>query len=493
MPAKLPFFSASDSLQQKWAEALSSNRLTAQLYVFILILSVGLIRHYLYPATAPTAASRRATDFHGKQGAEGEIVAAVDTILIYPIKSCAAVELDYASLTQKGFELDRRWMVVRAAKSGSEADEQIKWQKVSLREEPRLTLVVPTIDEEANLLRLGISDRVDDAAGYGSVQTPLRPTRTQLQKWKLLSRLEMWGDHADGRIVESSPIPPSSADGVTVFVSPSEWLSRFLGYPVLLLHFDVHSSVQRAAFPIYRPPSDIDGWSGEAHDELVRPRGIEFADEYPLLVATVESLEAVQAQIRDAARASLPGGAGGDGRGGRVIGGLDAALWSGDKELDVRRFRPNLVLCRLPEPSQLAYLPFSEDKWERLSLLRPRSTSHQPAQEEMVADLAMVARCQRCLLTAVDPVTAHRDASVPLKFLTRTSMKVKKTHNPLGSQLGALPKGKEQRAGPCFGVYAIPLPVKEDEGREGKEQRVYGSIQVGDQVRVAWRPEVTKD
>ena len=41
MPAKIPFFDASESLQQRWREASSSPRVTAQIYVFILLLTIG--------------------------------------------------------------------------------------------------------------------------------------------------------------------------------------------------------------------------------------------------------------------------------------------------------------------------------------------------------------------------------------------------------------------------------------------------------------------
>lgn len=57
--------------------------------------------------------------------------AQIDSIIVYPIKSCAGVLLKEARIGLKGLELDRRWMVLRRGKEG-------KWQKMSLREEPKV-------------------------------------------------------------------------------------------------------------------------------------------------------------------------------------------------------------------------------------------------------------------------------------------------------------------------------------------------------------------
>ncbi|EPQ28793.1 uncharacterized protein PFL1_03596 [Pseudozyma flocculosa PF-1] len=489
MPAKIPFLPASSSLQEKLIEASSPQRIRAQLLVFLLILGVGLVRHYIYPHTARARSNR--TVHHGHAHQE-ETIAQVHSILIYPIKSCAAVQLDAAQLGQNGLDLDRRWMVVTRHKRKADGsyEEQHKWAKVALREDPRLTLVVPTVDEANNLLRLRISDHASAASQLGNIETPLRPSQHQLSSWKLLEKVDMWGDYADGRIAESASRPSPLDSSASPTMTPSEWLSTFLGYPVLLLHFDLHSDVRRAAFPIYRPPTDIDAWSTSEKEQLLQPQGLAFADEYPLLVSTVESLKAVQEQIQDAARASLPGGAGGDGRGGRAIGGLNAELWEAKGKLDMIRFRPNIVLCSLSDDAE-AYPAFSEDSWDRITILAS-SADHDSTPTQTA--LAIVARCQRCLLTAVDPTTAERDASVPLKFLSRTRMRYKKTPNPLGSQLGAVLPGKE-RKGPCFGVYAIPIPSpRAGDGAPGKGERgQYGEIRRGDAVRVRWRPATLDD
>ncbi len=92
--------------------------------------------------------------------------------------------------------------------------------------------------------------------------------------------------------------------------------------------------------------------------------------------------------------------------------------------------------------------------------------------------LQLVARCQRCLLTAVDPLTAEKDPSVPLKLLNRSRMRVKKTEGI---------EGGNGRAGPCFGMYAIPLPLRVEGEDEGKGE-LYGGLKRAIKLRVRWRP-----
>ncbi|CDW99805.1 hypothetical protein [Sporisorium scitamineum] len=446
MPAKVPFFDPSESLQQRWREAASSNRITAQIYVFVLLITIGILRQYLHPTPSKRKGTFGAATASSQPGAEDETLGEIAEIFIYPIKSCAGVSVSKAELTGQGFDLDRRWMAVRTATTG-------KLEKISLREEPKLTLIQPVIDDSTNTLKLSLTEvgQKQEKGRLGETATPLRPTSTQLQAWKQVPSVEMYGDYADGRVAELS-------DESTRKLSPSEWISEFLGYPALLIHFDTTSTTARDAFPVFKPPTDAQTWSNGDLDELHRKRGIEFQDEYPLLVASQESLEFVRSQLS----AALTSADGGDGRGGRPITGIDPHKWSDPTALSIARFRPNIVVKGNDMPS------FSEDSWERIWILPS------PAARQSKAILQLVARCQRCLLTAVDPITAEKDPSVPLKLLNRSRMRVKKS---------AGVEGGNGRAGPCFGMYAIPLPLS----KEGEKEAAYGRLAKGDSVRVRWR------
>jgi uncharacterized protein YcbX len=63
-----------------------------------------------------------------------DLTAAIARLFVYPVKSCAGVELREALLTETGLDLDRAWMVV---------DEDGEF--VSQRELPRMALIRPTI------------------------------------------------------------------------------------------------------------------------------------------------------------------------------------------------------------------------------------------------------------------------------------------------------------------------------------------------------------
>lgn len=293
----------------------------------------------------------------------------------------------------------------------------------------------------------------------------------------------MWGDTADGLVV-NEVIDSQWSD------TPSSWVSQFLGYEVKLVQFDT-SGPSRDAYPFYKPPA-------LAQDtellELKRPRGIEFQDEYPLLIATVESLKELQAQIRDAVLAAD----GTDGRGGAPVGGKlfkpDAwktkvtsndtgakqiagqALTSGQREewLSMLRFRPNIVLKSSKGSTPIK--AWEEDCWTKIQIDNLKvhlddATDTQDQSRPSTVEMHLVSRCERCLLTTVDPETAERDVSVPLAFLRRSRNQVKKV--PLDEQ-GKPKTGASGRPGPCFGIYAV---VPEGKG---------GNISVGASATCIW-------
>jgi uncharacterized protein YcbX len=99
---------------------------------------------------------------------------------------------------------------------------------------------------------------------------------------------------------------------------------------------------------------------------------VSFADGFPLLLATEESLAELNRLIRDGADHS-PEGA-----------------------LPITRFRPNVVVAGAPA--------WAEDRWRRLRIGD--------------AVFRVVKGCDRCVLTTVDPDTAERGKE-PLRTLAR--------------------------------------------------------------------------
>src|SRR5262245_48345129 len=71
-----------------------------------------------------------------------DVSARIARLFVYPVKSCAGVELTEAVLTETGLDLDRAWMVV-------DGDGQF----VTQRELPRMALVRPQLKHYEVVLR----------------------------------------------------------------------------------------------------------------------------------------------------------------------------------------------------------------------------------------------------------------------------------------------------------------------------------------------------
>jgi len=74
--------------------------------------------------------------------AEFDLQARVSRLFVYPIKSCAGVELQESLLIETGLEFDRAWMVV---------DEEGEF--ISQREMPRMALIRPSLKHSEMVLR----------------------------------------------------------------------------------------------------------------------------------------------------------------------------------------------------------------------------------------------------------------------------------------------------------------------------------------------------
>lgn len=71
-----------------------------------------------------------------------EVSAVISRLFVYPVKSCAGIEVSEALLTETGFDLDRAWMVVDG-----------EGEFVTQRKYPRLALVRPEFKRSDLVLR----------------------------------------------------------------------------------------------------------------------------------------------------------------------------------------------------------------------------------------------------------------------------------------------------------------------------------------------------
>lgn len=182
---------------------------------------------------------------------------------IYPIKSCAGIDLDASTLTRAGLAHDRRWMLVGC-------DGRFMTQ----RQFPRMALI-----------RVGLAD------GVLRLQAPDMPAlEVPLDGSGLSGPAEpvtVWGDTLPAR-------PESEA--------AHEWFGRFLGQPCRL--FKVDEQARRPARGEW-----VERWRA-AHPDLAGPfQGdhiFGFADGFPLLLANQASLDALNGRLAEQGKPAVP-------------------------------------------------------------------------------------------------------------------------------------------------------------------------------------------
>lgn len=162
----------------------------------------------------------------------------LESVHIYPIKSCAGIALPEALLIETGFDLDRAWMVVDPA-----------GELVTQRELPRMALIRPTLKGDELILRapgmLALHLALD------RVEAPCKAT--------------VWND---------------TVAAFDMGALCAQWFTDFLGHPLRLARFD----------PEQKRLADR-RWTGELQAET------SFQDAFPLLVTSTAGLEEVNRRL----------------------------------------------------------------------------------------------------------------------------------------------------------------------------------------------------
>jgi uncharacterized protein YcbX len=164
-------------------------------------------------------------------------------LFIHPIKSCAGIAVDQATLVDTGFDLDRQWMVVDA-----------QGEFVSQRELPRMALVRTALRGSELVLR---------APGMLALHLKLDTVEGAL-------RVRVWDD---------------ALDAFDMGDLAAQWFSDFLRRPLRLARFD--PDARRLASR---------QWTGPVEARTA------FADGFPLLVASTASLAELNRRLAAAGR-----------------------------------------------------------------------------------------------------------------------------------------------------------------------------------------------
>lgn len=177
-----------------------------------------------------------------------DVQGTIERLFIYPVKSCAGVELTEALLTETGFDLDRSWMVV---------DDGGVF--VTQRDRPRMALIRPQLKGEEIVLR-----------APGMLALHLRADVVEAA-----TQVRIWDD----------ALPAYDMGDVA-----AQWFSDFLApdrpagappRPLRLVRFDPEQ--RRLASR---------KWTGEVEAQN------QFSDGFPLLVTSTASLDGLNRRLQ---------------------------------------------------------------------------------------------------------------------------------------------------------------------------------------------------
>jgi uncharacterized protein len=178
--------------------------------------------------------------------ASPDVTARIARLFVYPVKSCAAVELPEAVLTEAGLDLDRAWMVVDSEGSF-----------VTQRDLPRMALVRPQIKHTEVVLR---------APGMLALHLAIDSVEQAV-------KVRVWDDE-----VAAYDMGDLAA----------QWFSDFLGRKFRLVRFD----------PDHRRLSSMEWTQGVAALN-------QFSDAFPLLVTSEASLAELNRRLELAGHAPV--------------------------------------------------------------------------------------------------------------------------------------------------------------------------------------------
>ena len=172
---------------------------------------------------------------------EPDVRTRIARLFVYPVKSCAGIEISEAPLAETGLDLDRAWMVV---------DEHGEF--VSQREVPRMALIRPQLKRNEVILRAPGMLALHLAVDQVEAPARVRVWNDELQAWDM------------GNVA-------------------AQWFSDFLGARLRLARFD----------PEVRRLSSMQ-WTGgiEAPNQ--------FSDGFPLLVTSEGSLAELNRRLAQA-------------------------------------------------------------------------------------------------------------------------------------------------------------------------------------------------
>jgi uncharacterized protein YcbX len=275
----------------------------------------------------------------------------VTELNVYPVKGLKGMSVKEWRIGERGFVFDRSWMVV-TKNQGNETDAEYKF--ITQRQIARMCLVGANIDLEENTLTLYsvTNDKESFVLDYSKYLE--KDQRVKAEIWRGVFDAVDMGDEV------------------------AQWLSTALakeGCRLVMVPNDLDRHPEQS---FYREIMNTD-------DELLQPSiQTGFADGFPYLIATENSLEDINKHV--------------------------------SKKVDLRRFRANITVGY-----NSGLKAFEEELWKMIQIAPKESTSTESTDSEKNEPVVMynVKACTRCSVPNIDPDTAQRDDKGPSYQLTR--------------------------------------------------------------------------
>ncbi|RFU78746.1 mosc domain-containing [Trichoderma arundinaceum] len=377
--------------------------------------------------------------------------AKIQSLYIYPVKSCQGIEIGRSKVLPKGLEFDRLFAFAREKSKPIEAPELpadketaqsgqpqqpkklSQWEVLTLRQVPLLANVkvdlwVPDVHKTSRQL-----GRVDgrfilirfpwkDSGVRGVIQWIAAKLSRGLsgvpeKEFMLSIDFPSPGEiNARGYHYEDTQFYTKTIHALNLANEVPRELGLYLGVTAPMSIFMIDPARRREVFR-NAPRKDDAGYQPV----------IDFQDGYPLHLLSLTSIRALESKVQK-----------------------DEGL----KFLDARRFRPNIIVSGLKE--------YDEDDWRRIEFSQPPQSATAKGSES-IFDVS--SRTVRCKLPNVDPATGIRHKVEPDNSL-------RKYRN---IDEGAPKSG-------CFGMQLCPIFPNTDDP-EGLEL----SLEVGMEIKVLER------
>jgi len=286
----------------------------------------------------------------------------VESLTIYPIKSCAGWKIPHGkrwAVHREGLAWDREWCLVRPG-SGT---------ALTQKRYPRMALLRPSIDLDQGVLQVTCAGGSTSSQSI-SVPLSLDPTPFADSSNMIPKAATVCGDSIDAQTYQSPAI--------------TEFFTQTLGVACMLARFPASNSrqLQTRHSKAHLQPYQTRQIPGAFPDPAVAdapsiPRPILLSNESPILVISRPSINRLNEQIK----------------------------LNGGKAVHAAVFRANIVVAESETTPPGTEQPYAEDSWRMMQVGRQM--------------LQILGSCRRCQMVCINQETALRSEE-PFVTLART-------------------------------------------------------------------------